>query len=63
MRVTNWQRWQRTKGITAFCAFLGAIACVGGLEGDATEPMPSPAGAIFLLAVCLLLTLNITKNK
>lgn len=62
MRVTNWKRWQRTKGIIAFVLFLGAIGFAGGLEGDATTPIPSPIGFLICLAFSFALMLNVSKR-
>lgn len=63
MRVTNWKRWQRTKGIVAIVMFVGAIACAGGLEEtDPSVPIPSPLGFLILLGLSGALMLNITKD-
>ena len=61
MRVTNWKRWQQTKGVTACALFLIALGCLGGLEGDAVTPIPSPMGFFVSLSLSTLLMLNITK--
>ena len=62
MRVTNWKRWQRTKGIVSFVLFLSAIGFAGGLEGDATTPIPSPIGFLICLALSTALMLNVSKR-
>jgi hypothetical protein len=62
MRVTNWQRWQRTKGVTAVVLFLIALGCIGGLEGDATTPIPSFSGFLLFISLSFALMMNITER-
>jgi len=62
MRVTNWQRWQRTKIAVAVTAFVIALGCIGGLEAEGTEPIPSASGFLFWISVTGLLTYNIITN-
>lgn len=62
MRVTNWQRWQRTKIAVAVTTFVIALGCAGGLEAEGTEPIPSTTGFLFWISVTGLLAYNITTT-
>lgn len=63
MRVTNWKRWQRTKGIVCFAMLIGALVCVGGLdETNPSASIPSPLGFFIFLGLSGALMLNITKD-
>ena len=63
MRVTNWQRWQRTKIIVAGALFVISMFCFSGLEKpEPFEPMRSFTGCIISMTLCLLLTINIAKK-
>ena len=55
MRVRNWQRWQRTKGVTAGLLFVSGIALIGGLDGSTPLPPTAPYGlACGVLSVILI---------
>ncbi len=41
----------RLKGLIGFGFIIGAIGFAGGLEGDATEPIPSPMGFLVCLGI------------
>lgn len=62
MKVTNWHNWQRAKVIGAAITCLGAIACAGGLEGDASTPIPSPVGFIFFISIAVSFTASFIKH-
>ena len=43
IRVTNRQRWNRTKGVVVALLLVAAVASVGGMEDtDATRPANFP---------------------
>lgn len=60
MRVTDWQRWGRTKQVVALILTVGGIACVGPAEAyiPPGAPMPSPIGAVICLSGALWLLLG-----
>jgi hypothetical protein len=62
IRVTNWQKWTRTKIVVTAIAFFGALACAGGLEAEGTEPIPSVEGFIFFASITAALTYNLIQN-
>lgn len=62
MRVVDWQKWQRAKAIGAAISALIAVACAGGLEGDATTPIPSVAGFVFFIAVAISFAVSFAKH-
>lgn len=45
MRVSNWDRWQKTKATLVAGLFLTAIGLIGGLEGFDT-PNTWPLGIV-----------------
>lgn len=49
IHVVNPYRWNRAKSIFAALNLIGAIICVGGLEGEG--PMPAPGLAAILLGI------------
>ena len=62
IRVTNRQRWNRTKGVTVALLLVGAIASVGGMEdADATRPANFPL-AWGLVIVAGLITAGIIRR-
>ncbi len=61
-RVVDRVRWRRTKAFTAFVCWLGALVCAGGLEGGASEPIPSVAGFITFISASALLTVNLFRE-
>lgn len=63
LRVTNPYRWKRTKISVAIIFFVIGLACIGGLEAEGTEPMPSVEGALFSLAIVGLITYNLIKKE
>jgi hypothetical protein len=60
MRVSNQHNWLRTKRIATFICFIGAIAAMGGLEGD--RPITNPPLALLLLLASAYGVHNITKH-
>lgn len=61
MRVRDWQRWQRTKGVTSLVLFLIALACGGGFD-ESAKPIPSFSGFLLFISLSFALMLNITKH-
>lgn len=49
IRVADWRRWQRAKGILAAVFVLGAAAAMGGLEWDPNTPDDANFGLAWLL--------------
>lgn len=62
LKVTNWRRWQRTKGIAGAVCFIIALGCAGGLESEGAEPIPSVEGFVIFLSLSMALMLNVTKH-
>jgi len=62
IHVTNYQRWNRTKGWVAFALFIGAVISVGGLEGEPTGNERYDI-AFICISLCTGLFINITKRK
>lgn len=62
MCVTNWHRWKRTKISCAVISFVIALGCIGGLEAQPTDPIPSETGFYFWIAITGYLTYNIIKQ-
>jgi peptidoglycan/LPS O-acetylase OafA/YrhL len=61
LRVTNWPRWQRTKGWVAAALWFAAICFIGGLEGEG--PMPHPWLAVTSLAASFAIIYTIMRRK
>ena len=60
MKVVNWNKWQRTKGIIAGAFVLGALGYMGGLE-DKPGEMPTEPNFLGVF-VCLSLAGMIVWN-
>jgi len=63
VRVVDRAKWRRAKALASFLCWLGAVVCAGGLEGDATTPVPSVAGFITFISASALLTFNILREN
>ena len=64
MRVTNWQRWQRTKGWTAAVIVFIGLGCIGGLEWEVGDPEPpSELGGITCFVVAGWIVWTICKKS
>jgi len=56
MRVTNWQRWNRTKALIAGISWLVAVGAIGGTESDPDANTPLiPYPGVALVATTLLI--------
>jgi hypothetical protein len=56
MRVTDWSRWQRTKGTVVGLLLLTSIILIGGLEG--TEPAPDTWPLAILTGIASVMLFN-----
>lgn len=64
MRVTNWKRWQRTKGWTAAVIMFIGLCLMGGLEWQVGDPEPtSELGAFTCFAVTGWIVRSICKKS
>ena len=48
----------RLRGSLGFAFLIGAIVCMGGFEGDASTPIPSPLGFLILFGISAYLILT-----
>lgn len=61
MRVTNWQRWNRTKALIAGVCWLVAVGAIGGTESDPDANTPLiPYPGVALIALIILSTIMLS---
>lgn len=57
IHVRDYYRWNRAKAIACCACLIGAIVCIGGLEGEGGMSNPKLAGLFILIgayfAICI----------
>lgn len=62
LKVTNWRKWQRAKGIAAAVLAFMSLWFIGGLEYRVGDEVPSDFWAAVCLGSALLIVVNIIRR-